>query len=486
MDQEGGNKKMEGKQSYFRVQQDLKEILTQSGTDAPPIFVTTVEDRLDHVVALIIGPSQTPYHFGFFFFDMRFPQTYPHDPPKCKITTTDFGRVRFNPNLYADGKVCLSILGTWRGESAEVWRSSYSIRYVLSAIQSLIMNGEPYHNEPGFEKETLALPVDSDEESPGAPAASSSPEAAEAPAAAATGSAPSGSGPVQTSPVGAVVKRRRRDPKDVKEEATAYADKIQHECLRVAVCEVMDTVLSGKLEFFKAEIKREFLMRYETYMELAQRRVGDKDGKAFVKTPFEYPSNIADGTFNYARLVQRLQKLRESLDAETEAWRQKGFESTRRKSYVASTLKDEHVRLQQEGIDGVSGGPIDPANMFVWNLSVMQPEGLLEEGMFNVEVVFPESKDEYPRVRFKTPMFHPNISPSGYPCVHIPTGKQDSIDFIFKSVKTILAEEPCPSSATWVNLEAAEMCFSADPDKHKQWRRKCKQLARQSMEDPCL
>jgi len=345
MDQEGGNKKMEGKQSYFRVQQDLKEILTQSGTDAPPIFVTTVEDRLDHVVALIIGPSQTPYHFGFFFFDMRFPQTYPHDPPKCKITTTDFGRVRFNPNLYADGKVCLSILGTWRGESAEVWRSSYSIRYVLSAIQSLIMNGEPYHNEPGFEKETLALPVDSDEESPGAPAASSSPEAAEAPAAAATGSAPSGSGPVQTSPVGAVVKRRRRDPKDVKEEATAYADKIQHECLRVAVCEVMDTVLSGKLEFFKAEIKREFLMRYETYMELAQRRVGDKDGKAFVKTPFEYPSNIADGTFNYARLVQRLQKLRESLDAETEAWRQKGFESTRRKSYVASTLKDEHVRL---------------------------------------------------------------------------------------------------------------------------------------------
>ena len=25
------------------------------------------------------------------------------------------GKVRFNPNLYNDGKVCLSILGTWAG-----------------------------------------------------------------------------------------------------------------------------------------------------------------------------------------------------------------------------------------------------------------------------------------------------------------------------------------------------------------------------------
>ena len=34
---------------------------------------------------------------------------------------------------------------------AEGWRSSYSIQYVLSAIQSLIMTTSPYYNEPGFE-----------------------------------------------------------------------------------------------------------------------------------------------------------------------------------------------------------------------------------------------------------------------------------------------------------------------------------------------
>jgi ubiquitin-protein ligase len=48
--------------------------------------------------------------------------------------------------------VCLSILGTWSGESEDEWRSSYSINYVLSAIQSLIMTAKPYHNEPGYEE----------------------------------------------------------------------------------------------------------------------------------------------------------------------------------------------------------------------------------------------------------------------------------------------------------------------------------------------
>ncbi|KAJ9440577.1 putative ubiquitin-conjugating enzyme protein 17 [Diplonema papillatum] len=148
----------------FRVQKDLKEVMQTPNTDSPPIYVSCVEDKLDHVVAMMVGPPQTPYHFGFYSFDMRFPQTYPNDPPKVKISTTDYGRVRFNPNLYADGKVCLSILGTWRGETSEIWRSAYSVGYVLNAIQSLIMNSEPYHNEPGFEKEVLEQEAESDDE----------------------------------------------------------------------------------------------------------------------------------------------------------------------------------------------------------------------------------------------------------------------------------------------------------------------------------
>jgi ubiquitin-protein ligase len=50
----------------------------------------------------------------------------------------------------------LSILGTWSGESEDEWRSSYSINYILSAIQSLIMTAKPYHNEPGYEEARAA------------------------------------------------------------------------------------------------------------------------------------------------------------------------------------------------------------------------------------------------------------------------------------------------------------------------------------------
>lgn len=37
------------------------------------------------------------------------------------LITTGNGAVRFNPNLYACGKVCLSLLGTWRGSASENW-----------------------------------------------------------------------------------------------------------------------------------------------------------------------------------------------------------------------------------------------------------------------------------------------------------------------------------------------------------------------------
>jgi hypothetical protein len=48
-----------------------------------------------------------------FTFDLYLPPQYPDVPPKVQFLTTGGGHVRFNPNLYSDGKVCLSILGTW-------------------------------------------------------------------------------------------------------------------------------------------------------------------------------------------------------------------------------------------------------------------------------------------------------------------------------------------------------------------------------------
>lgn len=61
--------------------------------------------------ALITGPFDTPYEGGFFLFLFRCPPDYPIHPPRVKLITTGNNTVRFNPNFYRNGKVCLSILG---------------------------------------------------------------------------------------------------------------------------------------------------------------------------------------------------------------------------------------------------------------------------------------------------------------------------------------------------------------------------------------
>lgn len=96
--------------------------------------------------ALIMGPDETPYFGGYFFFEIIYPDEYPKNSPKVRLLTTDKD-VRFNPNLYEDGKVCLSILGTWAGPS---WTPVMNIRLVLDSIRSL-MGHFPVKNEPGLE-----------------------------------------------------------------------------------------------------------------------------------------------------------------------------------------------------------------------------------------------------------------------------------------------------------------------------------------------
>lgn len=97
---------------------------------------------------LITGPVDTPYQHGIYLFDVHL-HRYPATAPKVKFLTTDNGRVRFNPNLYNCGKVCLSLLGTWSGPG---WISGQStLLQVLISIQALILVPEPYYNEPGYE-----------------------------------------------------------------------------------------------------------------------------------------------------------------------------------------------------------------------------------------------------------------------------------------------------------------------------------------------
>lgn len=129
-----------------RLVRDIR-IVRKSRLDTQGIFINVEAENPFHVRALILGPDDTPYAHGNYFFDLCFDDaTYPHTPPKVKFQTRA-GNIRFNPNLYANGKVCVSILNTWSGPQ---WTSCQSLHSVLISLQTLL-NEMPLQNEPGYE-----------------------------------------------------------------------------------------------------------------------------------------------------------------------------------------------------------------------------------------------------------------------------------------------------------------------------------------------
>jgi ubiquitin-protein ligase len=120
-------------------------------TSLPPgIFVRYGESRLDMMKFVIFGPEGSPYENGIWEFDMYCPSEYPNVPPQVSFKTTGGGCYGLNPNLYSDGKVCLSLLGTWQGEP---WKPGQStLLQVLVSLQAMVFCEQPWYNEPGRER----------------------------------------------------------------------------------------------------------------------------------------------------------------------------------------------------------------------------------------------------------------------------------------------------------------------------------------------
>lgn len=138
-----------------RVRRIATEVAEMSTSLPPNVFVKADEARPDCIKSLIIGPSGTPYEGGLFEFDILCGSRYPEEPPNVQFRTTGGGIAHFNPNLYPDGKVCLSLLGTWYGGSAEeTWIAGKStILSILISIQAMILCDYPWTNEPGHDRE---------------------------------------------------------------------------------------------------------------------------------------------------------------------------------------------------------------------------------------------------------------------------------------------------------------------------------------------
>ncbi|KAI4190521.1 MAG: hypothetical protein L6R41_000756 [Letrouitia leprolyta] len=101
------------------------------------------EDIFNWKIALIIINPDSLYYGGYFLASMKFPPNYPYAPPQFQFT-----HPLYHPNIYADGKLCISILHApgddeMSGElAAERWSPAQRVESVLLSIISLLDDAE--------------------------------------------------------------------------------------------------------------------------------------------------------------------------------------------------------------------------------------------------------------------------------------------------------------------------------------------------------
>jgi ubiquitin-conjugating enzyme E2 Z len=248
-----------------RVAKELLELQSRTFIQDSPFFVAPLADRPAEWSVLIVGPPDTPYSGGFFVFSWDFRGNFPFTPPLVRILSTDGGRVRFNPNLYSDGKVCLSMLGTFGND----WSAVITSEKIIESIRGLVMTAVPFYNEPGYERESR----------------------------------------VSTA---AVVEN--------------YTRKIRHEVLRVAVVQAMESLISPSesllYEPFRFELLALFRVWYRTYRAACfLEQKNENDGSSFTVAPFEFPGNETKGMYNYSTILHRLDRIAQNLAEKDEQWR---------------------------------------------------------------------------------------------------------------------------------------------------------------------
>ena len=134
------------KETIHRLLKDVRQII-KTPLNEQGIYYKHDESDMMKGYAMIVGPKDTPYFGGFYFFEFKYPTDYPHSPPNVRYCTNG-NKIRFNPNLYCSGIVCISLLNTWSGDQ---WTSCQTISSILLTLCTLL-SSDPLLNEPGVNK----------------------------------------------------------------------------------------------------------------------------------------------------------------------------------------------------------------------------------------------------------------------------------------------------------------------------------------------
>jgi len=86
-----------------------------------------------------MGPPDTLYEGGFFNAVLSFPPDYPQSPPTCRFTSE-----MWHPNVYPDGRVCISILHNPGDDphgyehASERWSPVHTVESIMVSIISIL------------------------------------------------------------------------------------------------------------------------------------------------------------------------------------------------------------------------------------------------------------------------------------------------------------------------------------------------------------
>jgi len=236
------------KETITRLLKDVKQIIKSPLTENGIYYIHDDTDMLKGY-AMIVGPSDTPYFGGYYFFELSYPADYPHSPPKVKYWTNGDG-IRFNPNLYVCGKVCVSLLNTWRGDQ---WTSCQSISTVLLTLCSLLCQ-DPLLNEPGVSRQTNSI--------------------------------------------------------DIK----IYNDIIAYANLDIAVCDIVRKKKGVYQDFFNSFepfIKENFFKNYDKFLELSKTKKSNMGDNAMNFKTIYYALNV---TIDYNKVIEKLELCKALLE----------------------------------------------------------------------------------------------------------------------------------------------------------------------------
>ena len=123
-------------ENYLDIQNHPLDLVSVSLTDDP--FVWDLK---------IIGPVDSAYEYGEYDAKIKYPTDYPYNPPEFKFISQIY-----HPNIYDDGKVCISILHSSGNDphnyelSEERWKPIHNFSSIILSILSLL--SDPNNDSP--------------------------------------------------------------------------------------------------------------------------------------------------------------------------------------------------------------------------------------------------------------------------------------------------------------------------------------------------